>query len=232
MPSRYSITLDSESLKKRFNIESVGDYQPRFNAAPSQLLPVLLGDSNVELLFFNWGIIPDWSKNKTISDKLIQANWNSMKEKPAFQRNLSQHRCIVPADGFYLWKNVGKKRQIPYRILLNSGEAFGIPAIWEEYESDQGAMIRTFKIITVDSNKLVKGIHPHMPAMLKPEGEKEWLNLNTGIEALGELIQVRSSDDMTMYSVSPKINAIDIDDDSLIAPAPAADQFGNYSLFD
>ncbi len=232
MPNRYSITLAPEKLKIRFNLEVAEDYRPRYNAAPGQLLPVIVGNNPGQLHYFHWGTIPDWSKNKTISQKLLMAQWETMKEKPAFQRNLMQARCLVAADGFYLWKSVGKKRQIPYRFTLNNGEGFSIAGLWEEYENDHGEMVRTFKIITVNGNKLVQQIDQQMPAILSKEDEANWLNTEATMDELQQSIRVHSSDDMTMYSVSPKLNNISEDDISMIQPAPAADQFGNYSLFD
>lgn len=232
MSSRYSICLNHETFKSRFSVDAPENYKPRYNAAPSQLLPVISSDSPLKLSFFHWGIVPDWSKNKAISNKLIHAQWDIMKAKPVFQRNLIQRRCIVPADGFYIWKRSGKKSQIPYRVILNSGEAFGIAAIWEEYDNEANDAIQTFKIITVGANSVVNDIQEEMPAILTRDGEKDWLVPETSQESLDALIHTFDADKMSKFTVSPKINSTQVDDISLVQPAPAADQFGNYSLFD
>ena len=232
MASRYSICLDKEAFEKRYSVKIAGDYRPRYNAAPSQLLPVIVNTAPEIASYFYWGQIPNWSKNKTISEKLILANIELMGQKMSFRRNVKARRCIVPADGFYIWKSLGRKSKIPYRVILNSGEAFSFAGIWEEYEDENDRTVNTFKIITTAANSVVGEVQNFMPALLTAEKERGWLDNNTTIEDLLAMPSTYPGDKMTKFTVSPKINSPEVDHPSLVLAAPAADQFGNYSLFD
>ncbi|MDN5202973.1 SOS response-associated peptidase [Fulvivirgaceae bacterium BMA10] len=232
MPERYSISTKAGKLQERFKVEVTEDYQQRYNAAPSQLLPVITNHQPDRLSFMYWGVEPSWSKNKTISTKLINSEAESIQEKISLQSALAQRRCVIPADGFFDWKKISKKSKVPYRFIMSDGEPFSFAGIWEQYEDVDNNQIVTFKVITVQANGLVGEINPRMPAILTPETEKIWLGKNESIHELLEVLQPLSSDKMVKYTVSPFVNSIDNDFPEVLNAAPAADQFGNYSLFD
>ncbi len=232
MVNRYSLAATADQLAERYAIEISPAYQPNYNASPSQLLPIITNTGPQGLSFFYWGLAPQWAKNKTISEKLINARTELFSEKPVMKKNLMQRRCIVPADGFYGWKKIGKKAMIPFRLVLKSREVFSIAGLWEEYDDEQGESFHTFSIITVPSNELVLPISERMPVIIDKSLEKKWLNLETlESDLLGMLTSVPATR-MEAYTISPQINSINVNSAALLLPAPAADQFGNLSLFD
>src|SRR5262245_2760529 len=133
MIERYSITAPADRVRERFSVDVPAFYRARYNAAPTQLLPVITSTAPQGLSHFYWGTSPEWSKNKTLSEKIINLRNESLDEKPALKRAMMRTRCIVPADGFYAWKKVGKKTSIPYRFTLASQELFSFAGIWEEF---------------------------------------------------------------------------------------------------
>ena len=231
MCGRYTLVKKAEDIAKRFKVDVGPAYKPRFNAAPTQLLPVITTDSPEGLSWFYWGLIPSWSKDKSISTKLINARAETISEKASFRTALQKRRCIIPADGFYEWKPVSKKGKVPYRITLLNEELFSFAGLWEEYEDDEGDTVHTFTIITTQANSTLQNIHERMPVILKKEAEGIWLDKKTGPENLKEILQPYNRDATRFYTVSAKVNQAATDDPSLILPAPAADQFGNYTLF-
>ncbi len=48
-----------------------------------------------------WCLIPSWSKDATIGQKLINARAETVAEKPCFPWAFKQRRCFIPASGFY-----------------------------------------------------------------------------------------------------------------------------------
>ena len=144
MVDRYSITAPLQKLAERFSVDVPEGYVPRYNAAPSQLLPVITTDSPEGVSFFYWGIAPAWAKNKSISERIINLRADQLSERPIALKTLKKRRCIIPADGFYGWKKVGKKTSIPYRFTLKSKALFSFPGIWEEYDDDEGNFFHTF----------------------------------------------------------------------------------------
>jgi putative SOS response-associated peptidase YedK len=230
MIERYSIGCDLLELQERFRIEVPETYKARYNAAPGQLLPVILFQSR-GLSFFYWGESPRWIKNKSISEKLINVRAEQIVERPILQKMLKRKRCLVPADGFYAWKKFGKKGVIPYRFMLKSHKVFSMPGFWEEYEDEEAGIIHTFTVIT-KASLLCQEITDRVPVIFDTTQEELWMSNNCSDEELISLVNVETQNVLEFYTISPKINQLEADDKSLIRPAPAADQFGNLTLFD
>ena len=232
MIDRYSIAATPLTLRERFSVEILHDYQPKYNAAPTNLLPVITNTAPLGLSNFYWGTSPEWAKNKTVSEKIINVHAETIQEKPALKRKLMKNRCIVPADGFFAWKKSGKKMLIPYRFVLKSTDLFSFAGLWEEYEDTDGVEFHTFTLITVASNALVQGIQERMPVILAPDGEKKWLSDKSTEAELMALLKPLEPEMMNLYSVSPGIQDTRINVPSLHTPVPPADQYGNLTLFD
>ena len=47
------------------------------------------------------GVIPSWSKDEAIGDKLTNARADTINEKPSFRRPFASQRYLIPAAGFY-----------------------------------------------------------------------------------------------------------------------------------
>lgn len=231
MPDRYSICTPKEQLEQRLKVEIPEGYLKRYNAAPSQLLPVITNESPRGFSFFYWGIDPKWSNNKNISQKLINAEKPKLLEKPSYRKALKERRCLVPADGFYGWKLIGKKSRVPHRIILNQTAIFCMAGLWEEYQDEGNEVVHTFSIITTEANDLIAPISSHMPAILDPKEEKNWLDDSLDTDSFLDLLKPYPSDHMGLYTVSPIINSINVNVPSMIQPVPPVDQFGNYTLF-
>jgi putative SOS response-associated peptidase YedK len=232
MIERYSIHASARQIASRFQIEEPEAYKPRYNAAPSQLLPVITHENPQGFSYFYWGTAPAWSKNKTIAERIINARGELINDKPVLKKNLKTHRCLIPADGFYAWKKVGKKTNVPWRIILKSKEVFSIAGMWEEYDDHEGNSFHTFSMITIPAEKWISEITDRVPVIFSNEEEKIWLDKNSLADQLISLLNVYPADLMEGYNVSPGINLIDRDNPSLIVPTPPADQFGNLTLFD
>jgi putative SOS response-associated peptidase YedK len=104
--------------------------------------------------------------------------------------------------------------------------------LWEEYEDEERNLVHTFTIITTSANEIVSKIHDRMPVILNRDTEKIWLNNVTEPQQYLELLKPYSAEKTEYYSVSSKVNSPENNQPELILPAPPADQFGNYSLFD
>jgi putative SOS response-associated peptidase YedK len=102
---------------------------PRFNIAPSQ--PVIAartwvrgGTPERRVDAFQWGLIPSWAKDPKIGHSLANARAETVTEKPAFRSAWKRgRRCLVPADVFYEWKDVGDATADP-----RNGDAPGEPS--------------------------------------------------------------------------------------------------------
>lgn len=232
MIDRYSLTASREVIRDRFSVDVPDFYQPRFNAAPTHLLSVITSAAPNGVSNFYWGTSPEWSKGKVPSEKMINVRAESLNDKPALKKALRKNRCLIPADGFYCWKKVGKKTSIPYRFVMHTKDLFAFAGLWEEFEDTDGNEIQTFMLFTQESNELVAQVQERMPVILSKENENLWLDASTDDETLMAMLTAYTASAMTHYPVSPGISDIKVDLASLIIPTAPADQHGNLTLFD
>jgi putative SOS response-associated peptidase YedK len=231
MCGRYSLSKSKIELEERFQAEMLSDFKPRYNIAPTQLVPVITSDSPKGFSYFYWGITPDFAKNKPVSQKFINAKAESVNEKVSFKTSFQKRRCLIPADGFFEWKKIGKKTKTPYRFTLANEDSFAFAGIWEEYENEKGENKHTFLILTTSPNSLVSEIHDRMPVILNREDEKKWLDKYSKEDDLVKLLGTYPANEMISYTVSPLVNSVGNDSPAIIRKTSPMDQFGNYTLF-
>jgi putative SOS response-associated peptidase YedK len=120
-------------------------------------------------------LIPSWSKDPSIANKLINARAETVDKKPSFRDAFKKRRCLIVADGFYEWKKEGKSK-VPLYFYLKSGRPFGFAGLYETWTSPGKKEISTCAIITTDANELIKPIHDRMPVILPKDKERVWLD--------------------------------------------------------
>jgi len=232
MIERYTLTATHQQLAERFDADVPESWQPHYNAAPTQLLPVITVTAPQGVSVFYWGTSPAWAKNKIPGEKIINLRAEQLLEKPALRRTLKQQRCLIPADGFYGWKRAGKKTMIPYRFVMAQPELCSFAGLWEEYEDTDGIEFHTFSLITIAANEMVATVQDRMPVILDKASEKIWLDPAATEESLLALLQPYPTARMNLYPVSPRITDTTLNVPSLIQATPPADQHGNLTLFD
>ena len=232
MIDRYSITATANRIRDRFHVDVPDNYSPRYNAAPTHLLPVIQQDTPAGISTFYWGTSPHWSNNKALSDKIINIQAETIPDKGSLRKALMKSRCLIPADGFYAWKRIGKKTSVPYRFVATDQELFSMAGFWEEFEDENGRSMCTFKLITIPSNGIVASIHERMPVLFKQPEEHVWMNKDSNELQLLNLLKGYHSAEMNFYPVTPRIADSEVNLPSMVLPTQAADQFGNLTLFD
>ena len=225
MLDRYTITLQSHELALVLGAEVPDRYTPEYNAAPTKSLPVITNRTQDKLVFQKWGLMTMWSNNKTMSPKFFNLPVDSVITKNSYRKKLMTHRCIIPMDGFYVWKKVAKKQQIPHYFFFPDRKVFSVAGIWEENENES-----CFIMITTKANASVASFQDDMPVIMDVGATKKWLESEDSSE-LEHLLVKESSEELLSHTVSPSIRDIDANDVSFINPAPASDQHGNYTLF-
>lgn len=232
MVDRYSLTASATLLAERFSAEVPDHYKPRYNAAPTQLLPVITSSGSSGISWFYWGRPPHFAKSKNLSEKIINLSAETLLERPVLKKMLMQNRCIIPADGFYVWKKVGKKTAIPHRVTEVAQKPFSFAGLWEEFEDEDGSMVHAFSLLTIKSNELILAFNERMPVIFDKAQEEIWLTMHSSEIELTNILKAYPSNKMGIYTVSSLINNPAKDHPSLILPAPSGDQHGNLTLFD
>ena len=218
MCGRFTIFADPDRLAERFEASLPADgLQPRYNAAPTQRLPVILNEVPPAIQLLQWGLIPSWAKDPAIGSRMINARAETLAEKPSFRAAFKKRRCLVLADGFYEWMKTSGGKQ-PMRIALASGEPFAMAGLWESWHAPDGSLLRTFTIITGEPNELVAPIHNRMPAILLPEHEAIWLDNAAEPAIWQDILRPYPAQRMAAYPVSRRVNFVGNDDEGLVRP--------------
>lgn len=208
MCGRFVTNIPIEVLIEIFGLVAARQYEPAFNIAPTQMVPVVrqVSDHN-SLDLMKWGLVPSWAKDPAIGNKLINARAETVHEKPSFRHAIRYRRCIVPTGGFFEWRHEGKAKT-PIFIRMKDGGLMGLAGIWEEWQTPDGSLLDTFSVLTTSSNKLVEPIHDRMPVILPPEDYPVWLNRHlTDPKELARLYLPYSADLMEAYPVSDRVNS-------------------------
>lgn len=210
--------------------ESLG---ANYNVAPTQDIYALVstksGDARLES--FHWGLIPSWAKDRKIASKMINARAETLAEKPAFKRLLRTSRCIIPMDGFYEWRPgdpsgprnaKGQPLKQPMYIHRADAEPLAVAGLWSTWKDPddaQGRHLHSATIITTAANSAIRPVHDRMPAILRPEHWRVWLDTSHDDPAdLREMLDGGSVDPLRLEAVSTAVNSVRNNAPDLIAP--------------
>lgn len=186
---RFSLATPAEQIAELFALPEPPELAPRYNIAPGQaVLTVRQGRAGGrQLVWVRWGLVPSWSKDPRIGNRLINARVETVGEKPAFRSALRLRRCLVPADGFYEWRQEGQRRQ-PYFFSLPDGGPFAFAGLWEHWES-AGTTLESCAILTTTAVGVVATVHERMPVIVAREAYEWWLDTATPAQRALEAVQ-------------------------------------------
>jgi putative SOS response-associated peptidase YedK len=189
-----------------------------FNVAPSQTMPVIVQHEHIEGVTMQWGLISHGVTDPKKSTHPINTRADTLSQKSLFSSLLNDHRCLIPASGFYEWKKEGS-RKIPFYIRVKDEPVFAFAGLYDEWQDSQGNNHPTYTIITTEPNTVVSTIHNRMPVILTRENEKQWLSGDTlARHGILEILGSYPPDKMEAYPVSSRVNRPDVDDERLIQP--------------
>lgn len=210
MCGRFSQTQSAAVIADQFQVDSVPPLSPRYNIAPTQPVSVVLYSAERQGRQFEqlrWGLIPAWAKDPSIGARMINARAETVAEKPAFRTAFRRRRCLVLADGFYEWQQVGRKKQ-PFYFHLQERKPFAFAGLWEQWEDKStGEAIASCTLLTTEPNALLQTVHDRMPVILEPENYDVWLDPSVQApEQLQPLLDPYAAEAMIGYAVSPEVN--------------------------
>jgi putative SOS response-associated peptidase YedK len=219
MCGRYAIIQPPAELAKLFGaIGALPNFPQRFNAAPSQMLPIVRRTEaeGRELILARWGLIPSWSKGINPQYSMINARAETIKSKPSYREAFHHRRCLVPASGFFEWRTERKIKQ-PHYFSLRSGAAFSFAGLWERWNGGESGPIDSFTVIVTDANSCVSPIHRRMPVLVSSDDYGRWLG--EGQTDLPEdLLKPYPAPDMQVWPVSRIVNSALNDQPEMIEP--------------
>ena len=216
MCGRYELHTQPAALALAFGVPFPPHMRPRYNIAPMQDVPVIRRTPAGEREFVDvrWGLVPRWAKDPAIGNRMINARAETLADKPSFRTALKKHRCLIPADGFYEWKQTPSGAKQPIHIGMKDHSPFAFAGLLERWLSPAGEVLDTCTIITTQSNALLSPLHDRMPVIVAPVAFDRWLDVANDDTAA--LFAPYPADAMTYYPVSTRVNSVRNDDAKLI----------------
>ncbi len=241
MCGRYAIQASGPTIAARFSATSspiAAEFQPRFNIAPTQSIPIVVGREERQLEMMQWGLIPSWSKEPKANYSTINARAEGIEDKPAYRKPLRSQRCLVPATGFYEWtKPVGSKEKIPYHVRLKGldggPQLFALAGLYDIWRGPDGKELKTYTIVTTEANELIKPLHERMAVILPRELEEAWLDPRlTEPAQILPLLKPYPPELMEVYTVSTQVNSTAHEGLHLLDPVGYGSPQPSISLWD
>ena len=229
MINRYTL-INTSHLLNVFNNDS-GKVIPIYNAFPTSQMPIItLSESNKMTLCY-WGSTSEISKNKAPAERLINVNINKLKKSNMLLNQFKFNRCLIPCDGFFLWKKKNLKEKIPYYFKFIKEKYMYCIGIKDVYEDYSGNKFEYFSFLTTKSsfewNKFTKNI----PIVMDHRYLDIWFDKKSTFEKINSFLSTTKFTDFKNHTVSPYFEK-NLNEKSLIEPKRSSNQYGNYSLFD
>jgi putative SOS response-associated peptidase YedK len=217
---RFTQERPTSDLAEIFDAENLAaDDGGHFNVAPTDEAAVVVQHGQRRAIVrYGWGLVPHWADDPKIAGRTFNARAETIAVTPAFRGAFRRRRCLVPVDSFYEWRREDGIRQ-PYRILRGDGGPLVLAGLWAgRRDPVDGAVRRTFTIVTTTANEAIAELHDRMPVILPQASWATWLDA-AGAE-VGELhgLLVPSSEPLEVYPVVRLVNNVRNDGPDLVAP--------------
>ena len=230
----FSVSLDTHELPISFNV-----------APTSRVLGIVNSTGGSSVVSFSWGLIPRWAPDASRAASLINARIETVAEKPSFRDLVAQHRCVIPMDGYFEWKeqlrhDAMKPIKQPFYFSARSQSRYshqgvlavaGLWTAWKDPNQSNGQVVHTAVALTTDANDMVSQVHHRMPVLLDRSGVANWLD-DKNINPLAQ-IQVVDNDALLVCAVSTKVNSSRNNGSDLIEPIDLTqtESLGELKLF-
>jgi len=208
-------------LDLKIDFDEIGAYRPRWNAAPTSQLPVVVStDGERTLALMRWGLVPSWAKDINIGYSTFNARAEGIETRPAFRSAWkAARRCLVVADGYYEWRAADKQ---PFAVALGNRGPMTLAGLWDLWRNPtapEGKPLKSFAIITTQANALLKPLHDRMPALLAPDRWAAWLGETAATEGeLKAMLKPYPGGAMAFWPVDRRVGNVRNDSPDLFAP--------------
>ena len=193
MCGRFTQTKSrAEALEELGALELPPLFHGRYNVAPAQDIAIIHQSSPTSMTTCRWGF-----ENPQTGTLIINARGESLSERTMFKELITENRCLIPADGFFEWRN----RQ-PYYFQLPDRSLFAFAGLWHA-----GRCV----IITRTADRTMQDIHDRMPVILPINRWNRWLKSP-------ELKRIEAPP-LTTRPVSRRVNKVAYDDPACLGPA-------------
>lgn len=215
----------------------VGDWQPRFNLAPSQLAPLITNEPTRRMTLARFGLIPSWAHAGRISNRLINARVERVATSKVYKPALQARRGVVPATGYFEWRSTPRGKR-PIFVHDARGHVLALAALWDQWHGPDGQLVESFAVLTRPSAGFLADIHSRMPLALRVADIETWLAsepqpdtaLTTILQAPADVVHLQGRP-VSALANSPRNDGPQCIAES-VPPPPAALEERQMELFD
>lgn len=134
------------------------------------------------------GLIPARSKEPRTAYATFNARVETVAIKPAFRAPYGSRPCLVPASGFYGWREEGGRKQ-PWYFSAADGQDLAFAGLWEEWRGPDAPPLLSCTILVGPANDLVARIHDRMAVILGGDDYATWLDSAQAPETIAGLLR-------------------------------------------
>lgn len=223
MCGRAKLPEDVSEIKLDLAIDwdEIADYRPRWNAAPTSQLPVVVSrDGRRILTTMRWGLVPPWAKSIAIGRSTFNARAEDVRTRPAFRGAWTNgRRCLVIADAYYEWRAADKQ---PFAVALANRGPMTFAGLWDSWrdpETEGGKPLKSFAILTTTANEKLAPLHHRMPVLLAPNHWPAWLGEAAATEGeLSAMLRPYPGAGMSAWAVDRRVGNVRNDSPDLLTP--------------
>jgi putative SOS response-associated peptidase YedK len=213
MCGRYTLHVQKQKLAQAIALALPDAYEPDYNIGPgSEVLSIATRDRITPVAtMMHWGL-------RTPQNFHINARIETADTTPRFRESWHEHRCLLPANGFYEWYQDGITKQ-PYYIYPKAEGLHYLAGLWFPAPSQDSCP--SFVILTTAAHSSMRQVHERMPVILKQDSQSAWL---TGALSTKDAQSLAKQVTLEMHTVSRRVNSVQNKDSRLIeATSPLSD---------
>src|SRR3954468_11983781 len=104
------VAPDTAAIERAWQIgaQNSNPFPRRFNVAPTMPVQIVYADRAFGAPLLGearWGLVPGWWKEPKPPSHCFNARVEEAETKPMWRESLRRSRCLVPAEGWYEWKD-------------------------------------------------------------------------------------------------------------------------------
>lgn len=199
MCGRFTANVKKKELEEEWNLAVPSEFRPRYNIAPSQLHPVIIGNNAPVFNMYTWGLVPEWIQDLSKTKPLINTRIESLVDE-----KVSLHSpCLIPATSWFEW--LPDKARQPFLIKPTKLKLFALAGICHKRMFSNNIEQRTFSIVTTEAERSIAGIHRRMPLIIGKKAQNNWLQLLQG-DSMKDFVDSASNLKYEFYPVSSLVN--------------------------
>jgi putative SOS response-associated peptidase YedK len=220
MVERYTLTSLDE-VADTFGVAPPPGSAPRFNIAPLQIALIRTARAIVAA---RWGLLPPWrGHGGKRGPHVVHAPLDAIDQVPLLRNAFKSQRCLVIADGWFVWQRTAKK-SLPVWMHLPGDPArphrrsrliafAGLAATHRDDDQPSFAIIAGRAPPT--GSALVGPVDPELPIVIAGADHDAWLG---GPRERARALLAPASIAWRADAVSTWVNSIDHDDARCVEP--------------